>query len=57
MKDPMKCRHVVPKNVPGVGWVIQGWVGHAGVGLDRVGYDVVGHAWVGWGIGVITFVY
>ena len=34
-----------------------GGVGHAGVGLDRVGWDVVGPAGVGWGIGVIIFVY
>ena len=27
MKDPMKSRVVVPKNVPGVGWVMQGWGG------------------------------
>ena len=32
MKDPMNSRDVIPKNVPGVGWVIQGWggVGHGG---------------------------
>ena len=34
MKDPMKSRDVVPKNVPRVGWVMQGWDGvdHVGIG-------------------------
>ena len=37
VKQPMKSRDVLPKNVPGVGWVgwvIQRWGGvcHAGVG-------------------------
>ena len=54
MKDPMKSRHVVPKNVPGVGW---GGSCRGVVQLDRVGWDVMGHAGVGWGIGVIIFVY
>ena len=34
MKQPMKSRDVLPKNVPGVGWVTQGvgWGGWGGVG-------------------------
>ena len=40
MKQPMKTGSFVPKNVPGVGWVMQGGVGYVGYG--------VGHAGVGW---------
>ena len=34
VKDPIKSRNVVPKNVPGVGWIMQEWggMGHAGIG-------------------------
>ena len=48
MKQPMKKGSFVPKNVPGVGWVMLGWggVGHAGVG---VGWGVVGWVMQGWG--------
>ena len=41
MKQPMKKGSFVPKNVPGVGWVMQGWGGH-------VGWGGMGHAGVGW---------
>ena len=27
MKQPMKKGSFVPKNIPGVGWVMQGWGG------------------------------
>ena len=49
VKQPMKSRDVLPKNVPGVGWVIQGWGGvcHAGVGWVIQGWGGVCHA--GWG--------
>ena len=45
MKQPMKSRDVLPKNVPGVGWVgcvIQGW---GGVGLVGVGWVMVGESY------------
>ena len=41
--DPMNSRDVLPKNVPGVGGVMQGW---GGGGSCRGG---VGHAEMGWG--------
>ena len=47
MKQPMKSRDVLPKNVPGVGWgggvsyrggggSYRGWVVHVGVGVGWV---------------------
>ena len=50
MKQPMKSRDVLPKNVPGVGWVTQEW-GGVGWGRScrgRVGWGGVGHTGVGW---------
>ena len=41
MKQPMKSRDVLPKNVPGVG------VGHVGVGLG-LGWVTQGWGGVGW---------
>ena len=38
--EPMNSRDVLPKNVPGVGWVMQGWGGSCRGG--------VGHGGVGW---------
>ena len=47
MKQPMKSRNVLPKNIPGVGW---GGVGHTGMGWGGsyrggvgVGHGGVGH--------------
>ena len=54
MKQPMKLRDVLPKNVPGmggVGWcVMQGWGGvcHTEVGWDMSCRGGVGHTGVGW---------
>ena len=44
MKDPMNSKDVLPKNVPGVGWVIQGWGGsyRGGVGWVIQGWGDVG---------------
>ena len=41
--EPMNSRDVLPKNVPGVGWV-GGWGGSC-----RGGVGLVGHLGVGWG--------
>ena len=59
MKQLMKSRDVLPKNVPGVGWVgwgvsYRGGVGHIGVGWVMLGWGEsckggVGH--VGGGVG------
>ena len=49
MKQPMKSRDVLPKNVPGVGWVTQGW---GGVGHVRIEWGGMGWGWgvmQGWG--------
>ena len=40
MKQPMKSRDVLPKNVRGVGW--------GGSCRGRVGWGGVGHTGVGW---------
>ena len=51
VKQPMKSRDVLPKNVPGVGW---GGVGHVGVGWGGVRWGEVrwgGVGWGGWGWG------
>ena len=42
MKQPMKSRDVLPKNVPGVGWDGVGW------GVSCRGGGGVCHAGVGW---------
>ena len=34
MKQPMKSRDVLPKNVPGVGWGGGRWVGVGHVGVE-----------------------
>ena len=46
VKDPMKSRDVIPKNIPGVEWVMQGWGGSC-----RGGQGHAGVRWVmkGWG--------
>ena len=49
MKQPMKSRDVLPKNVPGVGWVEWGGMCNTGVGLGGSYRDGVGHVGVGWG--------
>ena len=65
VKQPMKSRDVLPKNVPGVGWggvgwvtrvrwVTQGWGGDrvhhtGGAGSHRGGWGRVGHVGVEWG--------
>ena len=36
MKQPMKKGSFMPKNVPGVGWVMQGWGGSYRGGVGRV---------------------
>ena len=58
VKQPMKSRDVLSKNVPGVGWGGVGGVGHIGVGWVIKGvwwgrwggscWDRVGHVGVGW---------
>ena len=60
MKQPMKSRDVLPKNVPGVGWgvscrggvgyVMQGWGGSYRDGVVYVmqGWGGLWHAGVGW---------
>ena len=45
MKQPMKSRDVLPKNVPEVGW---GGVGHLGVEWGGVGWVTQGWGGVGW---------
>ena len=49
MKQPMKSRDVLPKNVPGVGWggSCRGRVGWGGLCRDGVGCVMQG---VGWGV-------
>ena len=51
MKQPMKSRDFLPKNVPGVGWGVsgRGGVGHIGVRWFIQGWGGVCHAGVGWG--------
>ena len=54
MKQPMKSRDVLPKNVPGVGWGVscRGRVGYIGVewgGVCHAGWGGVGHVGVGVG--------
>ena len=46
VKQPMKSRDVLPKNVPGVGW---GGVCHAGVGWGMSYRGGVGYVMQGWG--------
>ena len=49
MKQPMKSRDVLPKNVPGVGWggSCRGRVGWGG--WVTQGWGGVGHVGVAWG--------
>ena len=46
MKQLMKSRDVLPKNVPGVGWGMSCRVGWGGMG--HVGVRWVAHEGVGW---------
>ena len=53
MKQPMKSRDVLPKNVPGVGWgqvgcVMQVWDGSYRGGVGYVMQGWVGHTGVGY---------
>ena len=48
MKQPMKSRDVLPKNVPGMGGVGWGVSCRGGVGYVMQGWGGICHAGVGW---------
>ena len=52
MKDPMKSIPFLPKNVPGVGCVMQGWGGVCHIGWGGVCHAGGGvcHVGVGWSV-------
>ena len=59
VKQPMKSRDVLPKNVPGVGWGVscRGGVGHTGVGWGMSYRGGMGHTGLGWGMSCRVVIY